>query len=120
MSTNFKEFRLDVAKGPTDYAIGNRKPAPVPEHVLQFHKAVHFEASRRIVKRTPRDLGTAKFSWHSTVGSPSSSKRKATINALVTLAPFSISFITNNQDYILVLEEGLFKPPDPGGWPGRR
>jgi hypothetical protein len=94
--------------------------------LVKFHRAVHLEALKRIIKRTPVDLGTARSSWMSTIGLPASgdTKQASAVNqgiaVLASLAPFQTTWITNNLEYISYLEYGEFEPPDPGPSKDRR
>jgi hypothetical protein len=108
MPTNLKQFVLEVEKGPQQKRL--------EKHLVNFHKAVHFEAQKRIVKRTPRDTGLTRQHWQSTLLAPASGNAtgKQGIEVLSGLRPYSVSYITNNRDHILVLEDGGFEPPDPG------
>jgi len=108
MATNFKFFKVEVEKGP------NGKK--VSQHVVRFHKAIHFEAQKRLIKRTPRDTGLTKQHWQSTIGAPATGDVKGTRGAgvMTGLPAYAVSWITNNRPHILVLEDGGFKPADPG------
>lgn len=97
----------------------------VPADIAKVTQWFAFEALRRIVKRTPADTGRARGGWHVTIGSPSSSATgnkddsgKTTISsgkATITSAkPYQVIWISNNVEYIRILEEGGFVPTDPG------
>ena len=127
MSDNLREFSLELDRAATEI------PA---ELVTTVHKKLHLEALGRIVRRTPVDTGRARGNWQSTVGSPAGGEREvapleplkekdipaSTVVALFDgalrdvrgMEPFSVSYLTNNLNYISVLEEGGFVPPDPG------
>ena len=95
----------------------------IPEAAVASHEEVTLDAHRRVVERTPRDKGTTQQSWYVSVGQPSRATQdmgsvQATLDqgrsALVALQPYQVSFVTNNQPNILVLEDGGFVPADPG------
>lgn len=97
----------------------------VPGHVEQVQKFFAFEALRRIVKRTPVDTGRARGGWQVTLNNPASAatgtqdpsggQAIAEGNAVISVSqPFQVIWISNNVDYIRILEEGGFVPPSPG------
>lgn len=111
MATNairfIKAVRQDVAK--------------VEKAYIKFHRAVHLEALRRIIKRTPSDTGRLRGNWQTTVGAPASGTVPKDVNAisqglavLSQLGLFETTWITNNLDYASYIENGQFVPPDPG------
>lgn len=116
MSDNLAAFNLELDR------IAKTLPE---EQVTTVHRALTLDALTRIVQRTPVDLGRARGNWQTTIGAPAENVLEivdkeggATISKGASVAskipPFSQSFISNNVDYILVLEEGGFIPKDPG------
>jgi hypothetical protein len=108
MSTNFKEFSLDLS--------GSAKKL-AEEELSKFIRLIALEALRRIVMRTPVDTGRARGNWDLSVGAPVAgivggnmgsgdpvssgmSKLPATVTTEMTI------YITNNVPYILALENG--------------
>jgi len=92
----------------------------LPRQVLALQKKIVLEVHKRVVIRTPVDSGHARRNWQVTVGSPASGEISAdqpALNALGSLKPFGIAFITNNVIYIEVLEYGGFVPADPENSP---
>ena len=96
----------------------------VPEEVARFARRIALDALRRIVFRTPVDDGPARGGWMVSIGSPAtgpgiadpgggSTVQRGSI-LIAGAPPFQTIHITNNQDHILILEEGGFVPPDPG------
>lgn len=87
-----------------------------------LHKYLTFHVFDGVVKGTPVDRGRARGNWQISVGDPldseaawSPSFSTAVGKAQIDAAPaFSNLWITNNVPYILVLEFGLFEPPNPG------
>jgi hypothetical protein len=88
--------------------------------IVPFHKKITFEAAKRLIQRTPVDTGRARGGWITTVGAPSTqvggeddkqgdSTLKKSVAALSNLTPFQVIYITNNVEYIEVLENGHSK-----------
>jgi len=97
----------------------------IDDHVEQVTQWLAFTALSNIVKRTPADTGRARGGWHVTLGSPSSAATAAkdpsggstitTGHATIQQSkPFQVIWISNNVEYIRILEEGGFVPTDPG------
>lgn len=116
MSDNLREFTLDLDK------VAQTLPA---ETVQKAHRALHLQALGRIVRRTPVDTGRARGNWQSSTGQPitstverldpsGASSLQEGQQVAARIAPFDASFIANSLDYITVLENGGFVPPDPG------
>lgn len=129
MSTdNFDAFSIDLAE------LAEKLPA---EQIVAVHKKIHLEGLSRIVARTPVDKGVTRANWQSTLGSPATGTREAfdpdsvkkqgitpaevqtavigdARSVIENIPPYSRSFITNNLEHILVLEEGGFVPKNPG------
>ena len=97
----------------------------VPSHVQQVTHWLAFETLKRVVKRTPVDTGRARGGWHVTINQPSQGgsgtkdeSGGGTIEAgwanIQLAQPFQVVWISNNVDYIRILEEGGFVPLNPG------
>lgn len=80
-----------------------------------------------IVKRTPVDTGRARGNWQIGIGAaPVGTLARTDKGGAVTtndaalkivgaaLPRYPVIYITNNVEYIVVLESGGFKPPNPG------
>lgn len=120
---NIKKGRLSARefnKALSDWAL-----TAIDDHVEQVTQWLAFETLKRSVKRTPVDTGRARGGWHVTIGMPSSSSPSGkdpaggnTVNAghakILTSKPFQVIWISNNVEYIRILEEGGFVPSDPG------
>lgn len=116
MTDNLREFTLEL----------DRIAQTVPEElVTTVHRKMTIDALSKIVIRTPVDTGRARGNWQTTIDTPASSvldiedkSGGPTIEAGTQVArripPFSQSFISNNVEHILVLEQGGFIPKDPG------
>lgn len=114
MSDNLESFTRELAR------LAESMPA---EQVAIVHRALHLDALGRIVQKTPVDEGRTRGNWQSTIGAPATGQLPLRSEAEVLaegarvaseIAPFGVSYITNNVDHILVLELGEFDPPDPG------
>jgi hypothetical protein len=108
MSSNVRSFNLALAKHAEEI------PA---KRIEQLHRAVGLEALRGVVLMTPVKFGRARGNWQQTTDSPATSTVEttdksggSTISAgtqvIATIRPFSISWLTNNLDYISELEKG--------------
>lgn len=97
----------------------------IPDEIHKLQTALAVEALKRIVLRTPVDEGRARGNWNVTIDDPydgvseildDKGQRAVSYGShtIRSAAPFSVIFITNNIDYINILEEGLFVPPNPG------
>jgi hypothetical protein len=96
----------------------------VPKSLVMWQKRIVFEAFRKIIMRTPRDLGELVGGWVITIdwtpdtGTGEKIKKEEaygkSATALANLAPFRIVWISNPVDHAWVIEEGKFEPPDPG------
>ncbi len=111
-----KEFNKTLS----DWAI-----TATDDAVQEVTRYFAFEVLRRVVRRTPADTGRARGGWHVTLGTPSSttpSTKDASGEGVVAAGhatiqqakPFDIVWISNNVEYIRILEEGGFEPPNPG------
>jgi len=111
------------------------------EDVVMVQKKITFEAFIRLVMKTPVDYGFARGGWHITVGVESNSEPSGEgsydigrglspdavfseeltkLTHLDRLKNFQVVYISNNVPYILVLDQGLFDPPNPGPSRDRR
>ncbi len=82
----------------------------------KFHQQVIAELFRRIVRRTPVDLGRAIGNWQISFGGPATSSLLVTdtedgantiareISKLEDIPPFSLVYISNTLEYISYLE----------------
>lgn len=111
---NAREFN----KALSDWAL-----TATPSAVEQVTKYFALEVLRRVMKRTPVDTGRARGGWQATLTSPATGQSGtndqnnafAAANATIQSAkPFQVIWISNNVDYIRILEEGGFVPPNPG------
>lgn len=116
MGTNYDEFvkELDAE----NLGLAERE-------LVKLQKAIAIEALSRIIQRTPVDTGRARGNWQLTIAVVPSDQvnRKdtngtetlsANISKLAGLQPYQVVYITNNVEYINILEEGGFVPPNPG------
>lgn len=89
----------------------------IPDAIVTIQKKLVLEALRRVVLRTPVDTGRARGNWQTTIAEPSQAildvtdkDGNATIQkglaAIATLPPYQVVYITNNLEYIEVLEDG--------------
>lgn len=113
---NYKDFRVSL------YEVSKQL---TQEQLVQVHKKIVFDALRLLVVGTPVDLGNARANWQVTIGGPASGvltgedrEGGRTIakgfGKVSNLVPFQVVYITNNVEYIEVLDQGLFVPTDPG------
>ncbi len=93
----------------------------LPSEFVKFHKKIALTALRGIVNKTPVLTGRAAGNWQLSINTPANdiidnveglgnqAKGKAIsegMDALVSLKPFEIIWISNNVPYILELEGG--------------
>ncbi len=87
------------------------------EEVVTLHRLLSLEMLRRLVLRTPVDTGRARGEWQLTIGAASDAELgrldpgggaelSLAVAKLAVLPPFSQVWISNNLDYIEVLEAG--------------
>lgn len=103
----------------------------VPEMAVKFQKKLVLEALKRIILKTPVDIGRARNNWQVTIGKPAkeivdevtrrrnkgkpplSNRDYKVINKakkhLEQLPPFAVVYISNNLEYISYLEDGTSK-----------
>lgn len=106
-----------------DRFLENVEERAIPDAVAK----ISLDAFSEIVKRTPVDTGRARGNWQVGIGTAPSgtlarrdkSGASATNDAAIRiigarLPRFPVVYITNNLDYVPVLERGGFKPPNPG------
>lgn len=114
MGTNLKEFVLGVRKEVRGHLDGD---------FVRFHRRLALEALRRVVFRTPVDTGRARSNWQLSVGSPAGGEASGGdpisegLSRLAGLRFGQTIWLTNNVPYILVLEEGGFRPANPANTP---
>lgn len=92
--------------------------------LLTVHRKVSLDILVGVVLRTPVDTGRARGGWQLDNGPPvpregpedPSGQRPISegTQVLMKLEPYGLVSISNNVPYILVLDQGLFEPPDPG------
>ena len=121
MGTNVQAFNAELTRWAKQR---------LPEEVKRVTTAVALEALTRIVGRTPVDTGRARGGWQVAIGSPAAGEGENDQNGTNTVSrgsatirsapPFSDVHITNNVEYIDILENGGFDPPDPGPSKDRR
>lgn len=132
LTTNFQEFDRKLRA----WAVGR------PEReVTKLQRLLVLEALKGVVFMTPVDTGRARGNWQVSIGEPASSipfnpgrNRKGRFvsssklsgeqaasfaiqageQVVAQIPPFSLVWISNNVEYILVLEFGLFDPANPG------
>ena len=92
--------------------------AAVLKEVLQLQRNMAETVLAGVILKTPRDSTDASRSWLVTIDNPAAEYRQASyaegVGVIWKSPMFATIWITNNSDYILVLEDGLFEPPDPG------
>lgn len=120
--TNLAEFTAKLN------AAGKELPQ---RSLLALQKKIVLEALRRVVQRTPVDLGFLRAGWQVTIGIPATATRGQApksgdaripqpplvgnaISTLARLQPFQTVFISNPVPYASVIESGGFVPKDPG------
>jgi len=92
----------------------------VPVMITSYQRKLSLEFFKRVVERTPVDEGNARDSWAMSIGKPPSASQKdgnllsKVINKLKSLRFGQITYIVNNAEYILILEDGGFVPKNPG------
>ena len=110
----------DFNKALSDWAL-----TATDDAVREVQKYFAFEVLRRVVRRTPVDTGRARGGWQVTLHNPAENAGTKTDpsgadavssgQAVIGLAqPFQVIWISNNVEYIRILEEGGFVPPNPG------
>ncbi|HET6416469.1 MAG TPA: hypothetical protein VFG22_09250 [Polyangiales bacterium] len=86
-----------------------------PTMLVPFHKKLHLQGLRGIVQKTPVDTGRARGNWQSSrdiepvgeLGIRSGGDAVSEgVTVTRTLAPYTVSYITNNLPYIEFLEAG--------------
>lgn len=116
MPTNVNQFNLQLK-------VESKKI--VRDDLVRWHRDVAFEALKRIVMRTPADIGITRNNWQTNIGTvdktvidtPDKTGAAAIAGGaekLAALAPFQVVYISNSVEHILVLEDGLFIPKNPG------
>jgi hypothetical protein len=122
VTSNVRSFNL---------AVEQANKTLVEAQLVRFHRQLAQIAIRRIVLRTPVDTGRTRGNWQAANDSPPGGvierldkTGSAAINAaqgsVGAIQPFSVWWFSNNVPHILVLENGGFRPPDPGPSSDRR
>lgn len=107
---SLKEFNLEI-----DEFVKN-----IPKEAIAFQKKIVLEALRKLVMRTPVDTGRAKGNWQVSIGDPLIGKLETLdkegqetvakgLAAIADLPPYQVVWISNNLDYIELLEDGRSK-----------
>lgn len=97
----------------------------VPEQATIIQKKVVLEALRRLVMRTPVDTGRARGNWQVTIAEPAEGQLEVNdkegdttiskgLAALTGLPDAQVIWISNNVDYIELLEHGSSKQAPEG------
>lgn len=101
------------------------------ETVRTVQKKITFDLLAGVVRRTPVDEGRARGGWQvgvneapqprptpvdpgKKVGDPTGAALTAAIPKLEKLPDYAIVFLVNDVPYIVVLDQGLFDPANPG------
>jgi len=106
-ATNIEQFNREVR------AFGKT----IPDKLTAYHKKIVLEALRLVVGRTPVDTGRARGNWQVTIDVPAEGQLDTTdkegdptiakgLDALATLKPNCVVWLSNNVDYIEFLEHG--------------
>ena len=101
-------------------AVGRVTKLMSSDMLLAFHQKVSLDVLRKVVNRTPVDTGRAKGGWQSSIkGFKTNNKERfdetggQAINegsqAIASLKPFGVYYLSNNVPYILFLEDGHSK-----------
>lgn len=105
MPVNDAQFNLDVG----------RFAGRTEKDLVTLHRLVSLDLLRRLVFKTPVDTGRARGNWQTAIGSPEEGDIDRLdggaavadgLRALAALGPFETVWISNNLDYIEVLEQG--------------
>lgn len=105
---NANEFNL---------ALRHFSAVDVPEKVRQIHQKVAMEGLRSLVLKTRVKTGRARGNWQVENGNRPSAELETTDKggmatiakgavAIAAVKPFDVTYITNNVQYILPLEDG--------------
>lgn len=99
----------------------------LPEEVVKLQRMVSLELLTRVVDRSPVDTGRLRASWQLSINRTSRrvapyKRAKDTAQqvidrgkaAISSLPPFSAVYLSNNIEYLEVIEFGRFDPPNPG------
>ena len=95
------------------------------QEVGVIQRTMALQGLNGVIYRTPVDTGRARGNWQTTVGEPASGSvdaldasgdatKQAGERVIEGVPQFDVLWISNNLDYIDVLEHGLFDPADPG------
>ena len=108
-----------------DRALRNWAATAIPEHVLEATQHLAMLGLRELVLNTPVDTGRARGGWIVSLTVPSDrvsnakdGKGGGTVakgDAKVqTAQPYQIIWMSNNTEYIRILDQGGFVPANPG------
>lgn len=113
---NLDQFNAEIASWAVD---------EVPSRVNKLQRSIAMRLLTGVVKKTPVDTGRARGGWQISITTPIQTAISRVdkegvgvagteLAKLAELGAYDVIWITNNVEYILVLEEGLFEPTDPG------
>jgi hypothetical protein len=106
-----KEYLEEVEKAKLD----------IDDYTLKVKKLLILKIHANLADINPVDTGTSKISWMISEDSPSSEKPPTAQYGepeapdTSNVKPYSKSYLTNNQDYIVALNEGSSDQAD-AGW----
>lgn len=94
-------------------------------NVTALQKKIVLEALRRLVMKTPVDTGRARGNWQVTIAAPAEGQLQETdtigtatilqgLEAIASLPAYEVVWISNNVDYIELLEHGHSKQAPAG------
>lgn len=88
------------------------------KEAVDLHKFLCQFILINVAEKTPKDTGQASKSWLVSINEFIPEDRQSDLQTelakLDGLQLLDVVYIHNSVPYILVLEEGLFRPPDPG------
>jgi hypothetical protein len=132
MSSNISQFNTEI----------DAFAKTVPDKVTDLQRKIVFYALMRLIEKTPVDTGYARFNWQTTIGSPAEGqvgeRQKSTakkgerhterppirpedqvvidkgLAVIASLPPYQVVWISNNVDYIELLEDRWSKQAPEG------
>ena len=131
MGSNIREFEMGLDRFVED----------IDTNVGKVHRAVLLEGLKGVVQMTPVDKGRARANWQVSHGAPATDQVEATDKrgaatrargaaVIAEAEPYSVTYLTNNVDYIEELENGSSQQAPSGmlnvtynrlrAWLGRR
>ncbi len=107
MPANDRQFKAELAKFETT----------IDEDLVKLHRLVSLDLLRRLVLKTPVDTGRARGNWQTAIGAAvegdierldpgGGAAIQEGLSKLAGLKPFETVWISNNLDYIEILEAG--------------